>query len=60
MLATIKDFVVRINELDHIGDAYYVFEEECTDALRDRIYMIAEGSVEPFRTAMHELGFTDY
>ncbi len=60
MIATIKDFVMRVTELDSIHDAYYVFEEECSDALRDRIYRIAEGSVEPFRAAMHELGFTDY
>jgi hypothetical protein len=60
MLNTIKDFVMRVNELDSVHDAYYVFEEECSDALRDRIYRIAEGSAEPFRSAMIELGFTDY
>jgi hypothetical protein len=60
MLATIRDFVIRVTELDSIHDAYYVFEEECTDALRDRIYGLAEGSAEPFRAAMHELGFTAY
>jgi hypothetical protein len=60
MLNTIKDFVIRVTELDSVHDAYYVFEDECTDALRDRIYRLADLSVEPFRAAMHELGFTDY
>jgi hypothetical protein len=60
MLTTIKDFVFRVAELDNVREAYYVFEEECSDALRDRIYGLAEGSAEPFRAAMHLLGFAAY
>jgi len=60
MIATIKDFVIRVTELDSIHDAYYVFEEEITAELQDRIYTLGLDSAEPFRAAMHELGFTDY
>lgn len=61
MINNIYDFRQRIESLDSIHDAYYVFEEEITDRLRDLIYEIAdEGSSEPFRSAMHNLGFTDY
>ncbi len=60
MLETIAEFMMRVHELDNIQDAYYVFEEECSPELRDRIYRIAEGSPEPFRSAMYELGFFEY
>ena len=60
MIKTIKDFIARVDSLDDISEAYDVFEDECTDELRDHIYRIAEGSVEPFRAAMHNLGFTTY
>ena len=60
MIATIKDFVIRVTELDSIQDAYYVFEEEITAELRYQIYDLAGDRAEPFRAAMHLLGFTDY
>lgn len=61
MLNTIPKFVQRCGELDEITDAYYVFEGECTDELRDRIYSLADrDSTEPFRSAMIQLGFVDY
>lgn len=61
MLATLRDFILRCESLDNIHDAYYVFEEECTDDLRDTIYTFAQpDSNEAFRDAMQELGFTAY
>ena len=61
MLETIKDFVLRVNELDSIHDAYYVFEGECSEDLCNTIYSFADPkSPEPFRAAMWELGFRDY
>lgn len=61
MINNIKDFCNRIERLKHLENAYYVFEEDCTDELRDQIYnLVDDSSVEPFRDAMHYLGFVDY
>lgn len=64
MLNTIKDFCVRINEidqLDQIDNAYFVFEDDCTEQLRDQIYnLVDDSSSEPFRDAMYHLGFINY
>lgn len=61
MINSINDFCKRIEQLDDISDAYYVFEGECTDRLRDLIYQCADkDSSEPFRNAMHNLGFDTY
>ena len=61
MINTLKDFVVRIVALDDLFYAYDVFEEECTEELRDQIYGLATiDSEEPFRSAMINMGFTTY
>lgn len=61
MIDTLDSFIERVESLSDIGDAYDVFEFECTDALRDYIYGFADAGVaEPFREAMHNLGFDAY
>jgi len=61
MLTTLSEFVLRVNRLQDISDAYDVFEEECTEELRDQIYGLATiDSEEPFRSAMINMGFTTY
>ena len=61
MLTTLCEFISRVEELSMIGDAYYVFEEECSDALRNRIYAYADlDQAAPFQSAMHNLGFDAY
>jgi hypothetical protein len=61
MLASLDGFIQRVETLKNISDAYYVFEYECSAELRDLIYNFADsGSVEPFRVAMHNLGFDTY
>ena len=61
MLETLNQFIVRVESLKQISDAYYVFEDECTDALRGEIYAFADpDSAESFRAAMHNLGFDSY
>lgn len=61
MLNTVLDFVVRCTELEDVSDAYYVFEGECSDALRGLILNFADHrSSEPFRSAMLNLGFANY
>jgi hypothetical protein len=52
---------VRVETLTDIADAYKVFETECSNYLRGSIYLFAdEGEPEPFRAAMHNLGFDSY
>ena len=61
MINTIKDFCVRINELDQIDNTYFVFEDDCTEQLRDQIYnLVDDSNSEPFRDAMYHLGFINY
>lgn len=60
MLQTLREFVLRVEELDNVHDAYYVFEEEVSDTLRDEIYSLVPDSAEPFRAAMLKLGYADY
>ena len=61
MISTLKDFVVAVEALEYVSDAYYIFEEECTPELRDQIYSLADkDSCEPFCSAMNFLGFEDY
>lgn len=64
MITTLREFVLTVEDLRSIGnlsDAYYVFENECSDAVRDQIYSLATPtSPEPFRSAMINIGFTRY
>ena len=61
MITTLKDFILRVAELNDVHDAYDVFEEECSNALRDYIYSLAiPDSSEPFRSAMISMGFDNY
>ena len=61
MIRSIDEFILRVKNLDNVSDAYDLFEYLCTDELRDIIYSIADpASAEPFRNAMHRLGFVNY
>jgi hypothetical protein len=62
MITTLKDFIVRVNELTDVSDAYDLFEDECTEEVRDIIYSISaeEDSPEPFRAAMRKMGYADF
>lgn len=61
MLVSLDSFIQRVETLKNISDAYYVFEDECSAELRDLIYGFADsGAAEPFRVAMHNLGFDAY
>ena len=61
MLNTLDDFIAKVESLADISDAYDVFEYECSDSLRDVIYDFADpDEAEPFRAAMHNLGFDTY
>ena len=61
MISTLDQFIRRVESLDDISDAYYVFEGECTPELREEILSFADDdSSEPFRAAMDFLGFDTY
>ena len=61
MISTLDQFIRRVESLDEISDAYYVFEDECTPELREEILSFADDGVsEPFRAAMDFLGFDTY
>ena len=63
MITTIGDFIVQVCQLGekNVSNAYNLFEDLCSDELRDKIYSFADPtSPEPFRSAMHRLGFVNY
>ena len=61
MLNTLNEFIAKVESLKNIADAYDVFEFDCTDQLRDYIYTFSDpDESEPFRAAMHNLGFETY
>jgi hypothetical protein len=61
MITSVVEFLERVRGLENIADAHDIFENECTDQVRDIIINNAEsGSAEPFRSAMHKFGFKDY
>ncbi len=61
VLTTIRQFVDEVTALNNISDAYDVFEHKCSPELRDAIYRQAiDSCCEPFRSAMHTLGFVTY
>jgi hypothetical protein len=58
---TLKDFIIRIESLKEVSDAYLVFENECCAELQYKIYSFAAKDVnEPFRSAMINLGYAEY
>ena len=61
MIVTLADFIDRVRSLSDISEAYDLFEDESTDFVRDAVICHSDpDSPEPFRNAMHNLGFTDY
>ena len=60
-IKTVREFVLRVESLKNLQDAADVFEDECSDELREVIYQFANlRSPEPFRSAMIKLGFKKY
>ena len=58
-IKNLKRFVLMC--LANPGLEYELFEDECTEELRDLIYSLADQeSPEPFRSAMINIGFTEY
>lgn len=59
MITTLKQFILMC--VANPDMAHFYFEEEASDDLRDLIYSLSdEDTPEPFRSAMINIGFTDY
>ncbi len=59
-IKTIKEFVLRVKGLKDISDAYDLIEDESSLKVQRELEKLGEGSNEPYRSAMHKLGFTDF
>lgn len=61
MIATIKQFVLMCTAFPSSDEQYDLFENGCSASLRAQIYALADvNSPEPFRSAMNNIGFTEY
>jgi hypothetical protein len=59
MITTLREFIMLC--VTFPGKEYEMFEDMSSDKLRDQIYNLADpGSPEPFRSAMNNMGFTEY
>jgi hypothetical protein len=61
-ITTLRMFILMCNADPNNTDLIYeMFEDDCTQALRDQIYSLADPkSPEPFRSAMINMGFPNY
>jgi len=60
MITSLNDFIEFCKTATH-NEIYEMFEFTIADELRDRILSFANPrSPEPVRSAMYNLGFTDY
>jgi len=60
MVKNIAEFIQRC-EVSTNEQIYEMFEFECSDEVRTDVYFWANPtSPEPFRSAMYNLGFTEY
>ena len=60
MIDSLGEFVTRCENATN-AEIYEMFEFYCTDRVRTLVFVFADSfSSEPFRSAMHNLGFTNY
>lgn len=60
MITSVNDFVMCCANASN-SEIFDMFEYDCTDDVRDSIYALADdNAVEPFRSAMHKLGFSNF
>lgn len=58
---TLKDFVQAAQACNSNDEMFELFEYNTADSVRDEVFAFADaGSAEPFRSAMHALGFLDF
>lgn len=61
MITTLKAFCIATEQLQDIADAASLFEDHTTEEVRALMYSMApQGSAEPFRAAMHIIGYVQY
>jgi len=60
MVTTLAEFIQKC-EVSTNDQIYDMFEFNCSDKVRAEVYFFANPtSPEPFRSAMYNLGFTEY
>ena len=60
MITTLAQFIQQC-EVSTNDQIYEIFEFNCNDTVRTEVYFWANPtSPEPFRSAMYNLGFTNY
>lgn len=61
LITTLRHFILLCASHDDPDAIYTLFEHHCSDAVRAQVYKLADPtSPEPFRSAMHNIGFTNY
>jgi hypothetical protein len=61
MITTLKDFILTVEQLSDVSQAYELFEDETSEEVRELIYgLVSADEVEPFRAAMRLIGYADF
>jgi hypothetical protein len=61
MITTLKDFILAVEQLSDVSQAYELFEDETCEEVRSLIYgLVSADEVEPFREAMRLMGYADF
>lgn len=61
-ITTLRMFILMCNaDPTNIDLIYEMFEDDCTEELRNQIYSLSDpDDLEPFRAAMINMGFPDF
>ena len=61
MITTLKDFILAVEQLSDVAQAYELFEDKTSEEVRELIYsLVSADEVEPFREAMRLIGYADF
>jgi hypothetical protein len=61
MLTTLKDFILAVEKLSDLEQAHDLFEDNTAEDVRGLIYgLVSPDEAEPFRAAMHLMGYAEF
>jgi hypothetical protein len=61
MITTLKDFILAVEKLSDVSQAYELFEDETSEEVRSLIYgLVPADKAEPFREAMQLMGYANF
>ena len=61
MITTLKDFILAVEQMPDVDQAYELFEDETCEEVRSLIYgLVSADEAEPFREAMRLMGYADF